>query len=166
MSISSRHVHSTVIFGAAVLLLAAQTITLRAAPTNTTAAVKSQNSAVPPLFIEPPIPKSSFILPKKPSEGRDPFFPKSTWIYDRNQTVKPVVTPAPVADLTLKGISGTTQQPLAIINNVTFAAGEELDVMTKAGKMSIRCIEINMDAGTVLVQVGGERRQLRLAPSK
>ena len=72
----------------------------------------------------------------------------------------------PTAELALMGISGTPEQPLAIINNRTFSAGEEGDVVTRAGKIRIRCVEINMSSGTVSVQVGGQSRELRLAPSK
>lgn len=76
---------------------------------------------------------------------------------------------APVAsavELTLKGISGTAAEPLAIINTTTFTTGEELDVFTTAGRMRVRCLEINMVTGTALVQVGGDRRELRLQPKK
>jgi hypothetical protein len=55
---------------------------------------------------------------------------------------------------------------LAIINNTTFTTGEENDVITTAGRMRVRCVAINMVHGTVLVQVGGERRELRLQPQK
>ena len=141
-------------------------VTLRAAPTNTVAAAKSEGFAVQSLYQAPVVPMSEFVMPKNRAEGRDPFFPNSTRPYGVDATVKSVVPVTPVADLTLKGISGTDEQPLAIINNTTFTNGEENDVTTKAGKMRIRCIEIHKDAGTVLIQVGGERRELRLAPRK
>lgn len=130
------------------------------APTNAPASAATPALIVQPPFVAPAVPQSSFVVPKKRAEGRDPFFPKSDRVYGVDTTVKPV--PTPVADLTLQGISGTPEQPLAIINNRTFTAGEGGDVVTKAGRMQIRCVEINMAAGTVLVQVGGERRELRL----
>ena len=136
-----------------------------AAPTNAPAGGVLEGLVVQPPFIAPAVPQSSFALPKKRDEGRDPFFPKSTRVYGVDATVKPVIA-TPVAELTLKGISGTPEQPLAIINTTTFSAGEENDVITKAGRMRIRCVEINMAAGTVLVQVGAERKVLQLAPLK
>ncbi len=139
--------------------------TMYAAATNAPA-VAAGPFVVPPLFIAPSVPQSVFVSPKNQSEGRDPFFPRSDRPY-RQFNTEPVVVPnKPQADLSLKGISGSKEQPLAIINNVTFTSGEENDVMTKAGKTSIRCEEIRMDEGVVVVRVGGERRVLRLAGVK
>lgn len=140
--------------------------TVFAAATNAPA-VASGPFVVPPLFIAPSVPQSVFVSPKNQSEGRDPFFPRSDRPYQQYNPT-PVVADKvkPQADLSLKGISGSKEQPLAIINNVTFTSGEENDVMTKAGKTSIRCEEIRMDEGVVVVRVGGERRVLRLAGVK
>ena len=74
-----------------------------------------------------------------------------------NQIAAPIV-----ADLRLNGISGPPDHRLAIINNKTFDAGEEAEVNTNAGRLRIRCIEIQPDA--VIIQIGGERRVLRLRP--
>ena len=65
-------------------------------------------------------------------------------------------------DLVLKGISGTMEKPLAIINSTTFTVGESNEVILKNGRMRIQCVEINMAAGTVLLQIGSARRELRL----
>lgn len=127
---------------------------------------KSQGFAVQPPFIEPAIPQSTFRQPKKPAEGRDPFFPKSTRVHGEVAVVKTVQSIKPITELALKGISGTPEQPLAIINNVNFSAGEESDVVTSAGRIRVRCVEINRSTGTVTVQVGGQTRELRLAPTK
>lgn len=108
---------------------------------------------------------STFVIPKQPSEGRDPFFPNSTRVYHVNVVSAPEA-PKIEADLTLKGISGTPEQPLAIINTTTFTTGEVNEVITKTGRPKITCIEINMAAGTALIQIGAERRELRLAPQK
>lgn len=108
---------------------------------------------------------STFVIPKQPSEGRDPFFPDSTRVYNVNVIQTPE-TPKVEADLVLKGISGTPEQPLAIINTTTFTTGEVNEVITKTGRPKITCVEINMSAGTVLIQIGAERRELRLAPQK
>lgn len=157
----------TITFASAMLLtFQASKVTVSANATNSSAPVKSESFAVQPPFIEPAIPQSAFNQPKRPAEGRDPFFPKSIYPYGIDPTPKPTTNAVPtVADLTLKGISGTPEQPLAIINNRTVTAGEETDVPIGAGKIRIRCVEINMAEGTVTVQVGGQSRQLRL-PSK
>ena len=148
----------------AVFALANAGSTVFAAATNAPA-VAAGPFVVQPPFVAPAVPESVFVAPKNQSEGRDPFFPKSDrpYLQYNPQPTKVVVTPKPQADLALKGMSGTPEQPLAIINNATFSVGEEGDVMTKAGKMSIRCEEIRPEDGAVVVAVGGERRVLRLA---
>jgi len=130
--------------------------------TNTAVVAKSQGFVAQPPFIEPAIPQSAFLQPKKPADGRDPFYPKSDRVYGVVSAPKTVPTNAPTAELALKGISGTPEQPLAIINNRNFSAGEENDVVTPAGRIRIRCIEINRSTGSVIIQVGGQTRELRL----
>jgi hypothetical protein len=112
------------------------------------------------------IPKSAFIIPASPQEGKDPFFPLSTRLLP---SVVVSTNPQPAAavvaveiKLKLNGISGTSARPLAIINNRTFEANEESAVSTVSGPVRIRCLEIKPDA--VVVQVGGEQRILRLRP--
>lgn len=114
-----------------------------------------------PLELE--IPKSVFINPSTPQEGKDPFFPQST----RLRKVSAVSTtttnpPVVVVELELKGISGTANRPLAIINNQTFGANEEAAVSTASGPIRIRCLEIKTDSVRVLVN--GQERLLRLRP--
>jgi hypothetical protein len=135
------------------LIVAVFAFALPAAQTDSSAA-----GLVPP-------PQSVFVMPKRATEGKDPFFPNATRVYNTDVAVKPKVRVASVGDLSLKGISGTAAEPLAIINTTTFTTGEDNDVLTTAGRMRVRCVEINMVLGTVLVQVGGERRELRLQPT-
>jgi hypothetical protein len=142
-----------------------------AAETNRTLAVYARTAkpvvAPPQSATEAPVmPLSTFIIPRKAVDGRDPFFPNSTRIYGMDASVTTNRAPAVVADLTLKGISGTPEQPLAIINTTTFTTGEANEVLIKNGRLRVVCVEINMAAGTVLVQIGAERRELRLAPDK
>jgi hypothetical protein len=107
------------------------------------------------------IPKSVFIVPTGPQEGKDPFFPLSTRLYGavvvKNKGSAPSAT---IVDLKLKGFSGTTEHPLAIINNRTFAVGEEGSVSTPTGRVPIRCVEIKPDS--VVVVVNGQERILHL----
>ncbi len=71
------------------------------------------------------------------------------------------VTAAPItADFRLNGITGPPDHRLAIINYRTFDTGEDGDVNTNAGRMRIRCLEIGADS--VVIQIGAERRMLRL----
>jgi hypothetical protein len=107
--------------------------------------------------------KSEFSLPRKITEGRDPFFPNSTRPYASETVAKPVgESSLPDFEFSLKGISGSAEQPLAIINNTTFTTGEENEVIIKGKRIRIRCYEINMAAGTVLFEYAGSRRQLKL----
>ena len=150
---------------ALLLTLLVSQLDATAAATNTAPAARGEGFVQPP-FIEPGTPRSTFHQPKKLTEGRNPFFPQSVRHIGVEATPKTNSIVAPIVDLTLMGISGTSEQPLAIINNQTFSIGEERDVVTRAGKSRIRCVEINKTEGTVLVQVGSQSRELRLAPLK
>src|SRR5262245_28686484 len=107
----------TIVFASAAMFTLLASRSVSANSTNA-ATAKSTGFAVQPPFIEPAVPQSTFNQPKKLSEGRDPFFPKSTRIPAAGVSPKPTPTPAPIAELALKGISGTPEQPLAIINNI------------------------------------------------
>ena len=48
-----------------------------------------------------------------------------------------------------------------LVERYTFGTGEHV-VILKNGRMRIQCVEINMATGTVLLQIGSERRELRL----
>jgi len=67
-----------------------------------------------------------------------------------------------VVELELRGISGTVDRRLAIINGHTFGVGEEGEVPTSNGRARIRVLEIKSDS--VVVLVNGEQRVLRLRP--
>jgi hypothetical protein len=122
----------------------------------------AKTAAAPPAQTESKPILSVFILPHGPTEGRDPFYPKSTRPYTSGAPVI-VSNAAPViasAELKLKALSGANDRRLALVNNHTFEAGEEAEVSTSAGRMRVRCIEIRPDS--VLMQIGPERRELRL----
>lgn len=158
---SYRLIHKLPVFVAAVLgfAFAGFATTMR-----TNAPAKAMPVATNAAPVQAEIPKSVFLVPTKPQEGKDPFFPRSMRLF-ASEVVKtnqqqPVV--ARPVDLRLNGISGTPDHRLAIINNQTFAANEEGEVPTRPGRARVRCLEINDDS--VLVQVGGEQRTLRLRP--
>jgi len=128
----------------AALLLAATlwALPLTAAPTNQ------------PVKFE--LRRSIFVLPAKPEEGRDPFFPKSSRPYEAavtatNQNVE-------ITALVVRGISGTPDHRLVIINTHTFATGDDADVLTGQGRIHVRCIEIK--PRSVIIEVRGQRHEL------
>jgi hypothetical protein len=104
------------------------------------------------------IPQSVFVIPATSKEGRDPFFPDSIRVYNSG----PVKVKSPDAALTLvlNGLSGTPQHRLAMINGRTMEEGEEAEISSSSGRIQVHCIEIKTDS--VIVEVNGERRELRL----
>lgn len=105
--------------------------------------------------------RSVFIMPTSPKQGRDPFFPESTRVYDQMLAATRTNTVVELPPLSVPGISGTPGHLLAIINNHTFAAGDEGDVLTSAGnKVHVLCIEVEADH--VIVEVNGRNQRLKL----
>ena|ERR1700690_1626335 len=100
--------------------------------------------------------RSVFVIPTNPNEGRDPFYPTSTRLYEEAISKNPVV--ADLTSLVLKGISSSPEHRLVIINNHTFAAGDEGDVLTPQGRLHIHCIEIKDKS--VVVESGNQRHEL------
>jgi hypothetical protein len=96
--------------------------------------------------------RSIFVLPSNPREGHDPFFPDSLRPYESavvtNHTVE-------ITSLIFKGVSGPPDHRLVIINNHTFAAGDEGDVTTSQGRIHVRCVEIKADS--VVIEATGQR---------
>jgi hypothetical protein len=125
------------------------------APSQGTAAARAKNKTK---SAEATIPKSVFIVPTKPEQGRDPFFPNS----ERSVAMKK--TPAAeqgsaTAALVFNGISGAQDRRFAMINGHTFAEGEEAPVNTPSGRVEVRLIELKGEIA--VVEVGGHRRELR-----
>jgi hypothetical protein len=146
----------------AILLLCTTVASPNAQPQSTTKSKVSATSTNKP-HAEAQA-QSVFVMPKDQHEGVDPFFPKSHRPYG---TVMPIVVetnqPAPgvvAVELKLKAISGLPEHRLALINNHTFEAGEEGEVLTTNGRMRIRCLEVRQDSA--VVQIGPERRELHL----
>lgn len=99
---------------------------------------------------------SIFIVPSSPREGRDPFFPNSTRPY--KTAVAAVSHSADLSALAIKGFSGSVDHRFVIINNHTFAPGDEGDVITSGGRIHINCVEIK--TSSVVIEIGGERHEL------
>lgn len=125
-------------------------------------------AGVPAAFGQPskpapvkPVPaKSVFAMPANPREGRDPFFPDSPRPYEDSPGAKHPVTETSFA---VKGLSIEHGRPMVIINNHTFALGDEGDVLTTAGRVHIRLAEIR--AAAVVIEVNGTRREINI-PAK
>jgi hypothetical protein len=127
-----------------------------------TAASRATNATVATVAAEAPIPRSTFVMPKSAKEGRDPFFPNSTRLFGETTTTK-TNAPTTNAGLVLKALAGSAERRLATINTRTFEVGEEAEVQTGAGRVRVRCLEINDDS--VVIEVGGTRRTLRMRAS-
>jgi hypothetical protein len=105
--------------------------------------------------------RSVFVLPTNPKEGRDPFFPTSTRPFEEAASKNPAV--GDLTSLVLKGISGSPDHRLVIINNHTFGVGDEGDVITPHSRIHIRCVEIKDNS--VVVESGGQRHELSYVSS-
>lgn len=87
--------------------------------------------------------------------GKDPFFPKSR----RRESVPVVATNIVLKEgelppgMVLKGLSGTKEKPLAIINNYTFAEGEEAEVRVLNQLFRVKVIEVK--ERSVVISVNG-----------
>ena len=99
--------------------------------------------------------RSVFVMPAGPQQGRDPFFPESTRPYEEIMASKHTVEPL---TFTVNGLSVEGGQPMVIINNQTFAVGDEGDVRTGGKQVHIRLVEIR--DGIAVIEVNGTRREL------
>jgi len=145
----------------AILLLCTTVASPNAQPqSNANAKVSATATNAPQNEVHAP---AVFVMPKDKQQGVDPFFPHSLRPYGPVMPIVVQTTPEPVTvavELKLKAISGLPEHRLALINNHTFEAGEEGEVVTTNGRMRIRCLEIHGESA--VVQVGPERRELRL----
>ena len=98
---------------------------------------------------------SVFVIPASASDGRDPFFPESTRPYEDSAASKRALD---ATAFTVKGMSFEHGRPMVIINNHTFAIGDEGDVLTANGRTHIRLIDIK--STVVTIEVNGSRREL------
>jgi len=111
-----------------------------------------QPKAVP---AKPAPPSSVFVMPTNVREGRDPFYPESSRPYEENPAAKHVLDEN---SFSVKGLSIEHGHAMVIINNHTFAIGDEGDVLTTSGRVHIHLSEIRPNA--VVIEVNGLRREL------
>ena len=140
------------IFFTGLLLLAGGTMTW---------ADEAKPAPVPPL--RPGQIKSVFTQPKKFSEGRDPFYPESTRVF---QAVMAENSSHAVeaTSLTVKGYYRDAQGSYVIINNHTFTVGDEGDVLTPGGRVHIKCVDVL--PSVVVIEYNGFLHQLPINPQK
>jgi hypothetical protein len=110
---------------------------------------------------EVPIARSIFVT--NDASGVDPFFPNST----RRKTQSGATDPkkpslAGVSALQLKGIMGPPDKRIALINNLTFAKGEEQDVRVPTGTLKIKCVDIRLKSVVVTLEGQTEEHELIL----
>jgi hypothetical protein len=136
---------------AAVLASALLSLSLVGAP------APAPTAATPGTPEEPQLIKSVFV--DRPNFGRDPFFPNST---RRGRLVETnrVEAVANFNNIVLKGISGTAEKRLAIINNKTFEVGEEGDLRVGGPATRIKCVEIREKS--ILISINGVTKELFL----
>lgn len=105
-----------------------------------------------------PVPKKSvFVMPSSQKEGRDPFYPESIRPYQAAVAAS-VSHVLPMNSLAVKGYSLVNGVPCVIINNHSFMAGDEGDVLTTGGRVHVHCVDIKPTV--VIVEVNGQRRDL------
>ncbi len=102
-------------------------------------------------------PASVFVQPENPHQGRDPFYPESTRPYANAVAAHT----APISTLIIKGFSGTADDRTVIINNHSFAVGDEGDVTTPAGRVHVHCLLIK--ANSVIIEADHQRRELEFS---
>ena len=99
--------------------------------------------------------RSVFVVPTNAGEGRDPFFPESSRVFQvaviSSKTVE-------ISSLAVKGFYRDAKGALVIINNHTFAVGDEQDVLTSGGRVHIRCLEIRPNI--VVIEINGQKHEL------
>ena len=104
-------------------------------------------------------PKSVFV--HNDPAGKDPFFPNRV----RGTAIVISTKPTPTVNtdaLFLKGFTGTADRRIALINNQTFAKGEEGEVKLGSGKVKIRVVEIKDKSVIIEIEGQSERKELVL----
>jgi hypothetical protein len=135
------------VFLALAPLTCAASTNLGPAPAGTNAAAGSKTNGVAGTNAAPTeltVPVSTFELTIKPT--KDPFFPLSTRSPVPLIVLTNVAPALSAASFNLKGMSGSSDRRLALINNRTVAVGETAEVTTTSGKVKIHCVEIKQQS--------------------
>ena len=105
------------------------------------------------------VPRSVFAT--EGATGKDPFFPNSIRRIKRDDSGKQLPTRDFSALLKLTGIAGGVK-PIATINNLTFAVGEEQEVKVDGGKAKIRVLEIREKSVVISIEKQPQPVELKL----
>jgi hypothetical protein len=140
----------------------ALTLTVGAATSTPVGRTNAPAAGTNAALAEATIPQSVFAVPGQGGQGRDPFFPKSIRLDRVTSTTQTNRPAAPTGAVKLSGLSGTPERPLAIINGVTFGNGDESNVLVGTTRVRLVCIEVRLKDETVLVEIAGERKELRM----
>jgi hypothetical protein len=138
-------------------VVAAASSTPSGAKTNAPAAASGAS-------VEITIPKSRFA--PSTEGGKDPFFPNSARLERKIPATQTNKVVAVVPELRINGFSGNAARPLVIINNLTFGVGDEQMVTTAAGRAQVRCVEIRTEDQAVVIEMNGQRRELKFLDRK
>jgi len=74
----------------------------------------------------------------------------------------PLVAPKRYTEIHLKGIMGTKQRPMVILNDQTFVVGETARVRFKDGQLKVTCKEIKAESAVVLIEGSREPKEIFL----
>jgi len=119
----------------------------------------ARTPAATPAAAPAPQEQNKSVFVDRPNFGRDPFFPSSS---RRGSIVQDTVV-EPVANfnnIVLKGISGTAEKRLAIVNNKTFEAGEDGELRISGHLTKVKCVEVREKS--VVISINGVTRELFL----
>ncbi len=108
--------------------------------------------------------RSTFTMPKQISEGRDPFYPESTRVFQAVMLESPNRSKIEVSSLSVKGYYRDAKGAYVIINNHTFTVGDEGDVLTTGGRIHLKCVDVLANA--VVIEFNGSMHQLPINPPK
>ena len=130
---------------------------LRAAQSRETSPKADETAA--PLVI----PKAVFT--DDPQTGRDPFFPDSrrrVRVLPSSATNAVAQATSALGQLALKGISRAKGRPMALINSITLAAGEQGGLKLGDQKVLVRCLEIRDRSVIVAIEGSPDTTELQL----
>lgn len=141
-----------------------------AAPPAPAKAAPAKATPAPAVSVDVEIPQSVFVDDIK--KGKDPFFPNSKRREGKAPPPPPDGSPKPPGptpppppppiELKLKGLAGTVDRRLAIINDTTVALGETVEI--KAGRRSVKVRLLEFRPNSVIYNIDGspERKELFL----
>lgn len=117
--------------------------------------VAADPTAAPATAASPSL--SIFNIPANSKEGRDPFFPTSLRPY-QSADVPGSHPTTDLSSLVMQGVSGAPPHQLVIINDVTFAVGDDAEVRTPEGRIRIHCVSIN--GNSAVIEANGQEHTL------